>query len=194
MGDNDPDSFVMLDEGKVFSVTDGWRQYSALLPEGARYFAVNVVANSMFLKIDDAVYQRHDGQPDQLDVIGYNVYRDGLRLNSEPLTEANYIDTTLEKGHNYTYRVSTIYAQGESAWSEPVTVSLETVSVSSTKAPDAFFRIVPGGLEIISDLPVNMHTVDGRLTARSTRTGFMPLQQGLYIVSSAAGNAKVMVR
>ena len=194
MGDNDPDSFVMLDEGKVFSVTDGWRQYSALLPKGARYFAVNVVANSMFLKIDDAVYQRHDGQPDQLDVIGYNVYRDGLRLNSEPLTEANYIDTTLEKGHNYTYRVSTIYAQGESAWSEPVTVSLETVSVSSSKTPDEFFRIVPGGLEIISDLPVNVHTVDGRLTARSTRTGFMPLQQGLYIVSSAAGNAKVMVR
>ena len=75
-----------------------------------------------------------------------------------------------------------------------MTVSLETVSVSSTKAPDAFFRIVPGGLEIISDLPVNVHTVDGRLTARSTRTGFMPLQQGLYIVSSAAGNAKVMVR
>lgn len=194
LGDNDPDCFEMIEDGKVFSVTDGWRQYSATLPEGARYFAVNVVANSMFLKIDDAVYQRHDGQADQLDVIGYNLYRDGRLLNSEPLTEASYTDTDVDKEHNYTYRVSTVYAQGESAWSEPITVSMGTVSVSGIEAKDAFFRIMPGGLDILSDMPVSVHTADGRLAARSTRTGFMPLQPGLYIVSSAAGNAKVMVR
>lgn len=51
-------------------------------------------------------------------VVGYNVYRadksDGpyRKLNSSPVRETNYKDTTVQAGHTYFYRVTAVDAKG----------------------------------------------------------------------------------
>jgi hypothetical protein len=48
-----------------------------------------------------------------LEILGYNLYRDGQLLNTEPANNATYTDTGLEAGV-YIYGVTAVYAEGES--------------------------------------------------------------------------------
>jgi hypothetical protein len=45
--------------------------------------------------------------------LGYNVYRDGIKLNSGPVLETNYTDHPASTG-NYEYCVTALYEEGES--------------------------------------------------------------------------------
>lgn len=194
MGDNDPDSFVMFGDGTVYDVSDGWSRFDFDLPEGAKYFAINVVRNTMFLKIDDITYQAHDGQADALTVVGYNVYRDGERLNESPLTEARYSDSDVNAVTTYSYRVSTVYEQGESAWSEAVEATIGGTGVSETTAAGRFCRIVSGGIELLTDVEATVYTADGKKVARTDKAGTIRLAKGLYVVVSRTGTMKVTVK
>jgi hypothetical protein len=48
-------------------------------------------------------------------VAGYNIYRDGVKLNSSPLTPTTYTDTSLTSGTSYTYAVRTVDLAGNVA-------------------------------------------------------------------------------
>lgn len=50
-------------------------------------------------------------------VVGYNIYRDDVKLNAEPVRTMTYLDTNLEKG-TYAYTVKAVYAAAESVASE----------------------------------------------------------------------------
>ncbi|MGN6799153.1 MAG: CBM96 family carbohydrate-binding protein [Gaiellaceae bacterium] len=53
-------------------------------------------------------------------VAGYNVYRDGVQVNSSPVAATNYADTGLSASTQYSYTVSAVDNQGnESAQSSP---------------------------------------------------------------------------
>jgi len=62
---------------------------------------------------------------------GYNIYRNGTKINSALVTTTNYIDQNLKVG-TYSYAVTAIYAEGESAKSEESKVS---ISVKTPQAP-----------------------------------------------------------
>ena len=66
---------------------------------------------------------------------GYNIYRDGEKVNDEPVTGTSYTDAVSEGGtHEYT--ITSVYADGgESAESEQV--SIEIIGVSERYAPSA---------------------------------------------------------
>jgi len=59
------------------------------------------------------------------ELIGYNFYRDGLLLNTEPFTPVHhneYGDNTVENLTEYEYTVSAVYTTGESQQSAPVSI------------------------------------------------------------------------
>lgn len=144
--DTHPDSFTML--GGEYTLPADDTRWSFDLPEGARRFAINVTYCNTFIKVDDVTYARWDGRPDPLTVEGYNVYRDGNRLNAELLSEPQYRDTEAAHGTAYTYTVTTVYEQGESAYSAPLalTADLSAVESIATESPHETGRFTPDGL------------------------------------------------
>ena len=72
---------------------------------------------------------------------GYNVYRNGTKLNASLLTSRNYTDTTVSAGTSYSYTVRTVDAAGNVS---DVSVSLTIVTPASSTS---------GAFEIFSPLP-----------------------------------------
>lgn len=135
--DNHHDSFTKVSEGDHLSVGERWQQITFDVPEGTRYFAIRCVRRSVFLFLDDITYARYDGATDGLTLVGYNVYRDGERVNAEPVTSPSYTDAVGDTA-DHTYRVTAVYAEGESDYSEPVTVGTATgISGAETSGSDA---------------------------------------------------------
>lgn len=136
--DNHHDSFKKVSEGDHLSVSERWQNVSFTVPEGARYFAIRCVRRSVMLFVDDVQYNRYDGATAGLTLKGYNVYRDGRKLNDAPIEANAYTDDKAVMGGSYTYKVTAVYAEGESDYSDEVTVSgatsIESVSASDAKA------------------------------------------------------------
>lgn len=115
-----------------------WEEYNVDLPAGAKYFAIRSCATGGFmLSIDDVTFTPAGNA--NLDLVGYNVYRDGVKLNSEPVEEPEFTDETAEEGKTYTYVVTTIYTKGESAGSNAVDIlyDLSGVEVTEVSADEA---------------------------------------------------------
>lgn len=50
--------------------------------------------------------------PSDLDLKGYNVYRDGTKINSQTVTATSYKDSSVTIGSNYTYKVTSLDLAG----------------------------------------------------------------------------------
>ena len=69
-----------------------------VLPEGARYFAIRYVGeDAMALLLDDIVYIPKSSTLDGIDILGYNVYRDGELLTPYYITEPTFTDTDVNR-------------------------------------------------------------------------------------------------
>ena len=95
-----------------------WEQVSYDLPEGARYFAIRNVTSqsSKTLFIDDITF-RAASSKGALRLVGYNIYRDGERINAEPVANTDYTDNVAgldNNGQARTYAVTAVYEAGES--------------------------------------------------------------------------------
>lgn len=120
--DTHHDSFTKLNEGDHLSVGEGWRKYSFDVPEGTRYFAVRCMRRSVMLFIDDFGYDSYDGATPGYTLRGYNVYRDGVKVNEMLVSENRFVDRTGNEGGAHRYKVTAVYAEGESDYSEEVEV------------------------------------------------------------------------
>jgi len=58
-------------------------------------------------------------------LLGYNIYRNNARLNSEPIIDVNYSDTDVTMGFSYTYQITALYSAGESDPTDSAVVLLE---------------------------------------------------------------------
>lgn len=165
--DNHPDSFIKLNEGDRLFVNDGWTKYEFEVPDGTRYFAVRCVRRCVFLFIDDFTYNAHDGSADPATFLGYNVYRDGKKINDELLADNRFTDTgAAESG--YAYKVTAVYEEGESEYSNEATVK-----------QDGAVGIVADGISITtngnmlfvrctSPERISVYTIDGRMAYDGT--------------------------
>lgn len=97
--------------GSTITVPGQWTQYSADLPEGARYFALRCTSKDQYILFVDDIKYRKAGTG--LKLLGYNVYRDGLRLNASPITATKYTDNR-SVDTDVTYSVKAVYNTGES--------------------------------------------------------------------------------
>ena len=94
--------------------------------------------------------------------IGYNVYRDGNLITSEPIAETEYWDTELAGGV-FVYEVSAVYSTGESAVAGPLEVEVEVINAPmNLTAEKQSWNNVELNWDAPSNQPIyNLHWDDG---------------------------------
>lgn len=196
-GTTSTDDFVSV--GTAKEVPNSWRQYRFKLPAGTRYAAVRSRSiNKFLLFVDDITYVPASGEPEQLSPVGYNVYRNGVKLNAEPIAEPTFTDEKVINGRDYIYVVTVVYdGKGESAASNAVSV-LTTGAENIGSASDVTIRTA-GNSVVVTGLTTGAVTVispDGRCvaTAEAAPVVTIPLAHGVYIVNAGNTTAKVVIK
>lgn len=188
--DTDPQSFTSVKTISGIS-TDRqltWTRCSADLPAGAKYFAIRYISTNTFMvMIDDITYIPAGSA--MLALEGYNVYRNGIRINSELVKAKEFTD--FEPGEGPGYVVTAVYNTGESRASNeifPLGGSVGTVGDAVT------VRGLRGAIEVRgTDLCVTVADMQGRLIHRG-EAGIIPASPGVYIVHFGRKAAKVIVK
>ena len=72
-------------------------------------------------------------------ITGYNVYRDGVKVNSSAVNGLSFIDTDVENG-DHKYTVTALYGSTESAKSEEATATVKEKELQAPNAPFAMQR------------------------------------------------------
>ena len=113
--------FVKVDEN---TAVDGeWTEFTFDVPEGAKYFAIrSIAADAFMLMIDDVTYTPAAAVP-----VGYNVYRDGVKLNDAPLTDTEFRDSNIDNTAVYKYQVTAVYANNEESAPSDITVDVSGI-------------------------------------------------------------------
>lgn len=194
-GSIDTEEFVEIPSAYVANVPNSWTQYSVELPEGAAYFAIRVVEKNMhnLVMFDDVTYTPVN--PSTFEILGYNIYRDGVRINEEPVTDTTYTDSDVDRASSYKYAVTVVYKdRGESA---PVFADVVT-GMGSIAGGNATVTVVGGDIVIANadGLQVTVASVNGSVIFSGlgeTKT-IVPASSGIYIVKVGNAVRKVMVR
>jgi hypothetical protein len=71
-----------------------------------------------------------------VEILGYNIYRDEEMINEEPVTDNFYLDYDIEAEETYTYYVTVIYNLGESEPSNEVEVFITSVNDGLIDVPN----------------------------------------------------------
>ena len=126
------------------STTNEWTLYEYSLPEGTKYFALRKTTptdESWALLIDDMTFCP-DTLAAQTDLMfyGYNVYRNGKRLNTALVSTPTYTDAGAQAGD--VYRVTAVYNQGESVYSNEVVAGATEGIEGVSKAQGSDMRSV----------------------------------------------------
>ena len=190
--DKNISSFTQLDAKTDISGT--WTKYSFTLPAGTKYFAIRCVSfDRMMMLIDDVTYQPASGE--SLILAGYNIYRDGVKVNSTPVTTTGYLDNDVKKGL-HVYRITAVYNAGESRPTNEVSVAhngvidldLDQISVSSTKE-GILIANAEGENIVVADLAGKV-IYSGKAQSGITviRTG-----KGVYIVRVSGRVVKILI-
>lgn len=188
---NEIGDFTKLQSGKVNS--DTWVKKSYRLPDGTRYFAIRCTSNGQFgLMIDDIEYV--PAQP-AVDLMGYNVYRDGIRL-AECIGETMYVDPIRLTDDVLHYYVSAVYTEGESIYSDEVAVSLTGVSEATSDAVRV--STLPGRILVkgAEGRTIQLTNVGGQVLYRfvGAADNSLSVASGNYILSVAGRTYKLYVR
>jgi len=193
-GDNAIESFVQLSQGNFIEAETEWTIYEFDLPAGAKYFAVRCVSdNNLTFLLDDISFIKAD---QDIEVIGYNIYRNDEKINSQPVTAAEFIDQNPVNGIN-TYKVTAVYEDGESAYSEQVSINFESSGIEQIEKD---VQVYAAGDHIVVKgafgLPVKVFTVRGLTVYSKQGTGedIIPVDKGIYIVKSGKEVTKVIVK
>jgi len=194
--DNNPDSFKCITGSNPVTVSDTWELYHYALPEGTRYFAINYVSDKQTgLLIDDIMFLGYHNakSPD-----GYNIYRNGAKLNDMPVSELSFTDDAPDETSQHIYTVRAVYGNNEGADSNSITIgnsAIDNVSGAATEIS------IDGGYGIITvtgayGLPVEVFNAAGMLIDRRSGENAMTLEAapGVYIVKAGTATAKVVVR
>lgn len=193
-GSTETDDFVLLE---TFSgISADWTEYTADLPAGALRFAVRCISNDCYmLSIDDITFIPASSKPEELVVLGYNIYRDKTLVNESPVAETSYVDTQVPAGvHNY--QVSVVYDKGESALSDAAsaeTSSISAIGTSSVSIAAGESCIIVGNA---AGMEITVYTPDGKTVASATGSARteIAVAPGLYVVKAGTTVAKVAVR
>lgn len=195
--DTDPESFTLIEE--FVKIPAAWRQYSAYVPEGAKYFAIRCVSYDQYmLFIDDVTFVAKNAATKTVTPTGYNVYRDGLKINDKPVVTAGYIDETIDHKSTYKYHVSALYADGESLPSNEVEYDstqsgVDKIGYGAVTITAADGVITVAGAE---GKTISVVAADGKVIATTPGETVTRINvaAGIYIVKAADTVKKVSVR
>lgn len=192
--DQEIESFIKLEEREAGSE---WEFVELDLPADARYFAIRYVAKECWgIMIDDITFT---SALYGLEVKGYNVFRDGKKINSELLASASYEDKEVVKGQTYEYCISTVYNLGESVVSDPVWITYDNPD-SVLESAEKYAMIYVSEDQLVVECPtvekVSVYTVAGIEIFRGlVNRGALriPLDSGTYIVKVGDYQEKVIL-
>lgn len=196
LGGTETSEFVRVKS--ISAVPGAWTKYTFQVPDGAQYFAIRCTSDDCaMLFIDDVTFKPFSEAA--LDLVGYNIYRDGVKINAAPVTDTSYIDNVAvsrEAAVDHVYQVSAVFAESESRPSGSVAVSVVTGLGSigaegiSVAAHDGFIRI--SGAE---GREVTVADAAGRILFRGIgRRDMTVAAQGVCIVKAAGRTFKVIVK
>ena len=191
--DTATDGFEFL--GSVSDIPQAWTLLSFELPAGSKRFAVRAITEGGYMLLIDDITYIPAGKGDPLSIIGYNVYRDGKRLNSEPLTATGYVDNEVADGE-HTYNVTTIFDRGESSFSNDAIANLDKSAIS-LPSTDITAITVNGSVVTVNapaDSPVTICTAAGIVTATSVGALEVDVAPGIYIVTVGNRSSKILVK
>lgn len=144
-------TFEVLDESATV-VNTTWKTYSFELPEGTRYFAIHCISrDALVLLVDDVKFIPDATGTPCSEVKGYNVYRNGEKVNENLITGLTYTDNAATLGN--TYNVTAVYAtDGESR-------------------PSADAQVDPAGISNIDtdEHSQEMYTITGQRASKNYR-------------------------
>lgn len=193
--DRDPDSFITLNGGENINISDNWKHIETEVPEGARYFAVNLKLSRMFFMLDDVTYAVHDGSLDELKLLGYNVYRNDMKINQDLIEDNNYIDVTAPAGAN-NYKVTAVYKQGESRYSNIASVITSGIGKVDGDSQAVVYAI-DNSVHINSNrgCTAEIYSIDGRKITAVNVDGetAIELNSGVFIVVVDGKTTKVVI-
>lgn len=189
-GSADPEDFVEIKT--VEKVPGSWTLYQIELPAGAKRFAINSVAKDAFmLMVDDVTYIPAEGERNDLNIIGYNIYRNGELINAQPVADCSYVDTVPATGE-LKYAVSVVYDQGMSGASNIVTVDMVGINdIFECKQVTTSHNLI----KVTADdgALVSIYSTDGKTIYSGKGNANVNVPAGIYIVRIDDKFMKLMV-
>lgn len=190
--------FVALERNVDVNYTADWTEFVYQLPEGARYFAiVHKSYNKLAVLLDDITYTPAGSVAESLELQGYNIYRDGVKINTEPVTENEYVDTEVAEGTQASYNVTALWDKGESGLSNTAVIvanRLNTIGTYKLTVTAANRNIhIEGGV----GETVRVYNAAGMLVAARTVTDTADIAvnaPGMYMVQAGGKTVKLIVR
>lgn len=196
-GSVQPEDFVQV-QGVGGVVPNEWTLYTVDVPEGTRHFAIRSCSNDRLMLMIDDVSFIPAGAAHNLEIKGYNVYRDGVKVSGAPVETTSYTDMDVEDGKTYTYKVTVEYNKGESAASNAAQVRFDSSGIGSVEAGTVMVAVAESSIVVTGaeGLDIDVYTADGKLVgvvSGGTRT-VIPVSQGVYVVRTGSTATKVIVK
>ena len=128
---------------------------------------------------------------DPTEFVGYNVYRDGEKLNDEPLTETQY-QIPAQQLVTGEYSVKAVYNNAESAATEPVMIQVSGLNGAAVAGK---LLTVEGTTLVISGTGAyTVADVAGRTLAAGEGAARVAVVPGTYVVAVDGEVFKVAVK
>lgn len=147
----------------TYMLTTALRRLSIDVPEGTRYLAVrHYGAKAQAWQSIDVV--QYTPAAKDADILGYNVYCDGVRVNDAPVAETAFSHASGAGDH--TYYVTTVMKDGESEPSNTVSLAVSGLGIANADAARVVGRYNAAGQEVDATYRgvVILKYSDGRVT------------------------------
>ena len=204
--DKNPESFKVIGNVENYPesnmVPESWTEFKVALPEGAKYFAIRHNAYDTYaLMLDDFTFEATGALPADTELTGYNIYRNGKKLNDSPVSATEATDKPGAAGI-YAYSVSAVYNNAtESKACSPIDVEVKnTTGVGAAVAAE--------GISITASVSaITVKGAQGRNVTVADAAGatyhsavatseseLIALPAGFYIVKAGNTTAKISVK
>lgn len=172
-----------------------WKEFTFDVPAGAKHFAIHSCASGSFmLELDDFSFVPA-GVTADLTLVGYDVYRDGVKINAEPVGETEYVDTEATDG-DHSYVVITVYDRGTSAPSNAVTVA--ATGINDVLAAGISIHAAKGTITVAGaeGQHLTVAAIDGKVVYSATAAArtTVNVAAGVYVVKAGNKIVKVAVK
>ncbi len=184
---------VVTPEGVV---PEQWTEYSFDVPAGTKYFAVHSVATDSFmLMLDDFEFKAAPIAPPVL--TGFDIYRDGVKLNATPLDEAAYTDAVAEDGV-YNYVVTALWDKGVSKGSNAAVAYVGVSGIDAAVSEGVAIAAADKAIVVsgAAGLEITVSAIDGKTVfeGHGKDVTTITVAQGIYVVKAGKTVAKIIVR
>lgn len=188
----DPDDFELIE---TFSInTDAWTEFEFDLEEGMLHFALVDESTDIFMIFVDDVSFEASATAAPLELIGYDVYRNGVKIG-ETDGAGEFVDTEAGLG-KHIYHVVAKYAEGNSELSNPAEIEVADAGLATVSKAVASVKV--DGRDIVisnaDNANVTISTIDGKLLFRANGDSRFTAAPAFYLVTVNGRAYKVVVR